>query len=117
MTKKMNLFTQVNIYSDSSITNNPLQNNVNWTNNAQGIEVNEPDSRSLIVYPGQTEVLFSGVVATGVDNTTTFNLEINPDISNTYKLSHEDGTAPAFRVSRAIGVDATTQFAISSSGL
>lgn len=116
MTKKLNIFTTVNIYSDSSITNNPLQNNVNWTNNAQGIEVNEPESKNITVYPGQTETLFSGVVATAVDNTTTFNLEINPEISNTYKLSHEDGTAPAFRVARSLAADATTQITVTVSG-
>ena len=113
---KLNIQTAVTIYSDPSSTNNPSQQNVNWANNIQGIEVQEPESKSIKVYPSQTEVLFSGVVETDVDNTTEFDLFINPEISNTYVLGYANGTAPAFRQSRAIGIDATTEVSIAKSG-
>lgn len=113
---KLQLITHVNIYEDASQTNNPAKNNVRWTNSIDNVEVSEPESRSLKVAGKQTETLFSGVVDTDVDGTTTFNLNIKPSVSGTYVLKHNAGTAPAFRTKRALGTDATSQVTVTKSG-
>lgn len=113
---KMQLINHINIYEDASITNNPAKNNVRWTNSIDGVEVSEPESRSLRIGSKQTETLFSGVVPTSVDVTTRFNLSPKPLVSGTYVLKHSAGTAPVFRVQRAIGTDATSEVTVTKSG-
>jgi hypothetical protein len=113
---KLNILTSIQIYKDSSPTNNPLQSTANWTTNQVGVEVSEPATKSLIVASQQRETLFSGVVETSVDNTTTFDLTKKSGVSNTYILKHNSGTAPEFRTERALGIDDTTQFSVSKAG-
>jgi len=113
---KMNLLSSIQIYQDPSPTNNPLQSTANWTSSNIGVEVNEPETRNLKVAGNQSEVLFSGVVETDVDNTTTFDLIKKLDVSATYILKHNSGTAPNFRTDKDIGGDATTQYTITKSG-
>lgn len=112
----MQLINHINIYEDASVTNNPAKNNVRWTNTIEGIEVSEPESRSLRVAGKQTETLFSGVVPTSIDGTTTFDLTIKPSVSGTYVLKHNAGTQPNFRTKRNLATDATSQVTITKSG-
>jgi hypothetical protein len=112
----MNLLTSIQVYKDASPTNNPTQSTANWTSNQQGIEVSEPETRNLKVASKQTEILFSGVVETDVDNTTTFDLTKKSGVSSTYILKHNDSTAPNFRADREIDVDDTSQFTVTKSG-
>lgn len=113
---KLNILTSIQIYKDPSPTNSPTQSTANWTNNQAGIEVHEPETKNLKVNSQQRETLFSGVVETSVDNTTTFDLFKKSGVSNTYVLRHNDGTAPEFRQEREILVDNTTEFTVSKSG-
>ena len=113
---KLNILTSIQIYKDSSPTNNPLQSTANWTSSNIGVEVSEPETKNLIVASQQRETLFSGVVETSVDNTTTFDLLKKSGVSNTYILRHNSGTAPEFRQERAILVDNTTELSVSKSG-
>lgn len=113
---KLNLITSIQIYQDASPTNNPLQSTANWTNSAQGVEVSEPETRTLKVASQQSEVLFSGVVSTDNDNTTTFDLTKKPSVSNTYILSHNSNTAPNFRQDREISLGLDTEFTLSKTG-
>ena len=113
---KMQLINHINIYEDASPTNNPAKNNVRWTNTIDGIEVSEPESRSLKVGGKQTETLFSGIVTTNVNGTTSFDLTQKPGVSGTYVLKHNSGTGPNFRTKRNIGTDATSQVTITKSG-
>lgn len=113
---KMNLLTHLNIYEDANATNNPTMNNVKWTLDEQGLEVSEPESKSLILQAGETLSLFSGLIAISDDGTTTYDLALKAGTSNTYKISHNGGTAPAFRAARVSGADATTEVTVTKNG-
>ena len=113
---KLAITNTINIYSDQTQTNSPLKNNVNWQYSTLGIEVNEPESKSVKIAGSQTELIFSGEVITSVDNTTAFDLEVNPGVANTYQLNHVSGTAPGFRTLRAISTTDLTEFTLSISG-
>lgn len=112
----MNLQAHLNIYEDLNPTNNPTMNNVKWNLSASGLDVNEPESKSLKLQAGQTLSLFSGLVNTSDDNTTTYDIALKAGTSNTYKISHNSGTAPAFRAARATGSDATTEITVTKNG-
>ena len=113
---KMNLLNHLSIYEDSNATNNPTMNNVKWTLDEQGLDVSEPESKSLKLQAGQTLSLFSGLIAISDDGTTTYDIALKAGTSNTYKLSHNGGTAPVFRVSRSTGADATTEVTVTKNG-
>jgi hypothetical protein len=113
---KMNLLASIQVYKDTSPTNNPLQSTANWTSSHSGIEVDETETRNLKVASKQTEVLFSYEIETGLDSTTSFDLSKKSGVLNTYTLSHNSGTVPSFRDERGIDVDETTEFTITKSG-
>lgn len=109
---KLNVLVHLNAYSDSKDTNNPSMNNVRWSRDLESIPVDEPASKSLQVQPGQSMSLFSGTVSTSADSTTTWDIALKSGSSNTYKISHNGGTAPAFRTARSSGADATTEITV-----
>jgi len=113
---RMNLLAHLNIYEDANPTNNPTMNNVKWTLDQQGLEINEPESKSLILQAGESLSLFSGLVAISDDGTTTYDLALKAGTSNTYKISHNAGTAPAFRAARTTGADNTTEVTVTKNG-
>lgn len=109
---KLNLLVHLNAYEDSNPSNNPSLSNFKWARDLQGIDITEPESKSLKLQAGQTSQLFSGVVSISDDNTTTYDIVLKSGTANTYVLSHNSGTAPAFRASRSEGSDATTQITV-----
>jgi hypothetical protein len=113
---KMNLQTHLNIYEDTNPTNNPTMNNVKWTLSTTGLDVSEPESKSLKLQAGETLNLFSGLVNISDDNTTTYNIALKAGTSNSYKISHNAGAAPIFRAARTTGADATTQITVTKNG-
>jgi len=112
----MNLLNHINIYEDANATNSPSLNNVNWTSDQCGLDIQEPCSKSLKLQSGQVLDLFSGNVLISDDNTTTYDITLKASTSNTYILSHNGGTAPVFRESRATGADATTEVTLTRNG-
>ena len=113
---KMNLLAHLNIYEDANPTNNPTMNNVKWTLDQQGLELNEPESKSLILQAGESLSLFSGLVNISDDVTTTYDIALKTGTSNTYKISHNSGTAPNFRTARVTGADNTTEVTVTKNG-
>lgn len=109
---KLNLLVHVNAYEDSNATNNPSRNNFKWNRDHQGIDISEPTSQSVSLAAGQSLTLFSGTVSNAADNTTTWDIALKPATSNTYKISVNAGTSPAFRTAKAIAADATTEITI-----
>ena len=112
----MNLLTHLSIYEDKNPTNNPTMNNVKWTLDEQGVDLNEPESKSVKLQAGQTLELFSGLISISDDGTTTYDIALKAGTSNTYKISHNGGTAPDFRAARATGADATTEVTVTKNG-
>ena len=109
---KLNLLVHLNGYQDTNASNNPSQNFFKWQRDLQGINIDEPTSKSITLPAGQTTSLFSGSVDTDADGTTTWNIALKSGTSQTYVISKASGTSPAFRVARAPGADATTQVTI-----
>lgn len=109
---KLNLLVHLNGYEDENPTNNPSRNNFKWNRDIQGVDISEPASRAITLAPGQTHSLFSGSVTTSDDATTTWDIALKPGSSNTYRISHNAGTAPEFRTARTSGADATTQVTV-----
>ena len=108
----MNLLVHINAYDDETSTNSPTRNNVKWNREMQGIDISEPESRSLKLGAGQSLSLFSGTISTSDDATTTFDIVLKAGSTNVYRISHNAGTAPAFKTARASGADATTAVTI-----
>ena len=116
MSEKMNLFTNINIYSDLVASNNPTKNNVKWGFDEKGLDISEPESKSLILQAGESIQLFSGLRSISDDGTTKYDLSLKTGTSNTYSLSYNSGTAPDFKVSRSIGTDSTTEVTVTKNG-
>lgn len=109
---KLNLLVHLNAYQDQNPSNNPSQNNWKWQRDLQGLDIDEPESKSLILPAGQSATLFSGSVSTSADLTTTWNIALKSGTSNTYKISKAAGTSPAFRTQRTTAADLTTQITV-----
>ena len=109
---KLNLLVHLNGYQDANASNNPSQNNFKWSRDLQGVNINEPSSRSITLPAGQAATLFSGSVSTLADGTTTWNIALKAGTSQTYVISKASGTSPAFRTARAPAADATTQITV-----
>jgi len=105
---KLNLLVHINGYEDENCTNNPSRNNFKWNRDTQGVDIEEPSSKSISLAPGQTHSLFSGAVVTSDDGTTTWDIALKAGTTNTYRISLNSGTAPEFRTARTTGADATT---------
>lgn len=108
----MNILTHINIYEDNSATSNPSQNNVKWSKDVQGILVNDPTSRLIKLNAGETLDLFSSNISVSSDITTTYDIFLKPNTSNTYVIKHSGGTAPVFKTLRSIGADATSEIKV-----
>ncbi len=109
---KLNLLVHLNGYQDANASNNPSQNNFKWQRDLQGVNINEPASKSLSLPAGQSVSLFTGSVSTSADLTTTWNIALKAGTSQTYVVSKAGGTSPAFRAARTSGADATTQITV-----
>lgn len=113
---KLNLLVYINAYRDKVPTNNPTKSHFKWTLDSQGSEINEPESRQVDIQPGDSLSLFSQVSSLSDDGTTEYSIALKQGTSNTYKITHTNGTAPNFRQARATGADATTEITVTKNG-
>lgn len=109
---KMNLLIHLNAYKDQNPTNNASMNHFKWNQDLQGLDISEPESKSMSLQADQSLTLFSGSVSSSADGTTTWDIALKSGTSNTYKISKNSGTSPAFRAQRTSGADATTQITV-----
>jgi hypothetical protein len=105
-------------YADcGAIGNNPTLRSFDFTTQENGLLVKDASVIGSTIQPGQSITLKSNERPLTSDATSTFQVDI-PLIGNDivrYRYAGV-GTAPAFRVSRAIGTGATTQLNIALSG-
>ena len=113
---KLNLLVHINAYKDKVPTNNPSKSHFKWTLDSQSSEINEPESKEVELQAGETLSLFSGISSISDDGTTTYDLALKAGTSNTYKITHNSGTAPLFRTQRASSADATTEITVTKNG-
>lgn len=109
---KLNLFLAITAYEDENPTNNPSKNIFKWVNDLQGVSIEEPSACTVKLAPNQVLSLFSGEVSLSDDGTTTYNLNLKSGSNSTYILTHNSGTAPVFRTSRALSHDATSEVTV-----
>lgn len=99
----LNIHAHLLAFSDPDAgTSQPRFRNVDWAPARSQLPVNTPINRELELAPGETRTVFDGQRVTAIDNTTEFDLTLNLAKPGVYRLSHSGGTAPAFRVSRAL---------------
>lgn len=95
----------------------PQQYVWNYTKSICNLPINNPSEASFSVAGGTSTTLFNNSVATGIDNTTIFNLTANPILPNTYRFTSTGGTSPAFRVTRGLTLSGSVaSFVINSNG-
>lgn len=112
----LNLLIHLNAYKDKVPTNNPTMSHFKWTLDQQSMEIKEPESRNIDIQPGETVNLFSGITSISDDNTTTYDINLKAGTSNTYRITHNGGTAPVFRTARTPGADTTTEVTVTKNG-
>lgn len=108
----MNLIVHLNAYNDKNSSNSPSLNLFKWNRDLQGLDISEPESKSISLPAGQSLTLFSGSIPTSANNTTTWNIALKAGTSNTYKISKNSGTSPAFRTQRILSLNNTSQISV-----
>lgn len=108
----MNLLIHLNAFDDEADTNNPARNHVKWTRDLNSLSISEPTSKCISLAAGQSLSLFAGIQTISADATTTWDVALKSGSSSTYVLSHNSGTAPAFKTKRVLGSDATTEVTV-----
>lgn len=88
-------------------TSNPPQRPIDWIRSMPAEIVTVPGTQPLQIPPGATQSIFSGVVSTGVNTGTTFNLTLSPVNPSRYRFTWDgvSSPAPVFRIDR--GLDLT----------
>lgn len=105
----LNIHQNTVIFDDSNVaTNQPKLQYVSWTTDYSGIQVSEPSSKQYFLQPAESLTVFSGTRTVTIDDTTTFDLTLNPVLSGVYRLTGVSGTAPGFRTSRAVTLSGET---------
>jgi hypothetical protein len=96
-------------YIDASPVQNPMQKNFDFLLKKEGVVVNEPVSISKMIAPGQEEILNSSARVLAANMSTT-EFELSKPLSGSDLVRMRftgTGTAPAFRVLRAVNYGAT----------
>ena len=111
MTQKLNIILNLKAYSNSNQFNSPSQNIFNINKSIQGSDCNNSRSEVIQLNPSETKTLHNGIITLSSNITTTYDLSL--DLLGNYILSHNSGTAPAFKTKRSLGSDATTEITVS----
>ena len=87
-------------------TNNPPQRPIDWIRSMPSEIVTVPGTQPLTIPPGATQSIFSGVVTTGVNTGTTFNLTLSPLNPSRYRFTWDgvSSPAPVFRTDRNLNL-------------
>ncbi len=96
------------MYDDADANNNPLQRHVDWKRNLLSVTVSNPSNKKYVLPPNTSSVLFSGSRTTLIDGTSAFSIALNTYNSSVYRITNTGGTAPAFRVNRALTLSGST---------
>lgn len=103
----LNVNSSLVAFSDACVQNSaPLKKNFDWQTQINGEVVSYPESKPFAVPPGATFGLFSGAIGTAIDNTTAFDLTLNPMLPGVYRMTWTAGTPPLFRTDRALNLSA-----------
>jgi hypothetical protein len=101
----LTLVNRISIVEDGNATNNPQKRIPDWTQNIQGMSVNNPLSAEYAIQPSQSLSIFNGSYTTSI-GAIPISVSLNPFANGTYRFT---GTsALGLRVDRAIDFTGTT---------
>lgn len=103
MDAKFSLITNLVAYADSGITTNPRLRYMDWSRQQLGLAVNNPETKSFKVNPGQSLTVFDGSVVITIGTSNPFNLSLNPTSSTTYRIVSPLAVAGTFGTLTAPG--------------
>jgi hypothetical protein len=109
----LNLRSDAVAYDDGAATSSPERNFFSWTRKATAVPVKNPKSNSYTLAPFSSVTVINGTRSTSIDGTTqlTMGLSLLVDAAggtSTYRFTHSAGTAPVFRVARALSLNGRT---------
>ena len=104
---KLRLSSNVLAYADQNINSNPAKRFTDWSRVIFQDVVN-PKENQLMIDPGATLAIFSGVRTTSIDNTTQFLLSISSLSPDLYRFTYNAGTLPVFRTDRGLTLNGQT---------
>ncbi len=103
----LNLHIYITAFGDDDTgTSQPKMKYADWTTDRTQIPIEEPVDREFKFDAAQTRTIFDGTRTLSIDGTTAFDLTVNPIKPGVYRLTNSAGTAPGFRVSRALTLNA-----------
>jgi hypothetical protein len=111
-----NLLFYLNAYSDRNPSNSPNMQNFKWSRPVNGLAIETAETEDIALAPGENQTVFSKSRTLDQDGTTLYSITLKPGTTNTYVLSWTGGTAPDFRIPRALGDDASTQVNVTQNG-
>lgn len=108
MKSLLSIFHHLLAFGDAQASSNPRLKYLDWEVAYSAIPVQDQQSKTYILDPGETRTIFSGARTLTVDNTTAFSLTLNPNLSSVYRMTRTAGTAPGFRTDRALTLSTHT---------
>lgn len=114
---QLNLQINAIAFADNQASNNPLLRHFDLTMKLMGINAKNPDQRPYTIPAQSSQVIYDGTRSNAIDGTTEFNVTKPYLDKDVYRFAHNgNGTAPAFRTDRSVGITTSTQFQITVNG-
>jgi hypothetical protein len=110
----LNVIMQFLAYSDAGVTDAPSQKNFDWTKKIYSVPATNPRSDTEVIAPGDSLVLFNGVRASGLDNTSVLDVAGLSNTASGYRFTVSAGAA-GFRTDRAVGSLGLCQVTVNNS--
>ena len=104
---KLRLSSNILAYADQNINSNPAKRYTDWSR-VVFQDINNPKENQLMLDPGETLSIFSGLRSTNIDNTTQFLLSISSLSPDLYRFTYQSGTLPLFRTDRGLALNGQT---------
>lgn len=98
----LTLLLQVLGYDDIPPTSNPTSRPIDYGMTQANIPVDNPQTESFNIAPGQSAVVFDGIRVIPLGEDTSLDLTLNGFTPATYRLTYSGGTDPAFRTRREV---------------
>jgi hypothetical protein len=123
----LNLLQTLLAFGDTVQNSNPLRKYFDWSRRLINIPCSNPHSEPYLVPPQTAKLIFDGSRTTAIDGTTAFTTSKNAFSPGTYRFTNVAGTAPAFRIARALSLatkvltftnnlDGTSTFSMTNDG-
>lgn len=96
----LNVLTQILIYADPTVTDNPHQRSTDWRRRAESLSVKNPYSNVKTLAPGQSFSIFDGIIASGLTGSSVMAISLLSAQDSLYRLSVTSGPS-SFKTARS----------------